>query len=625
MARATVCVFGGAGFLGKHIVETLVIDGFNVRVFDIVPQDQFVAPSTRPGITVEYIQSDILNYGAVLSAVDGCETVIHTASVIDLYPMLTVKAAKVNVLGTRTIINACKRSETVKHLIYTSTMDVCFNGEDVIDGSDDLPYSKLGDGYSSYIYTKVLAEKLVLAANSESLACVSLRPAHIFGPGDIMITEMIDALESGPMVRFGDGHMDFVYVRNCAQAHTDCVMALHKQGTDGIAGEAFALSDFHEQAWDHCEPFMAAAGISVPSVRVPVFLIYLVCKIIDALSNLLYWITRVPMAPLFNSFVVMIFTHSFYFSGKKARAVFRKPAPVSRERAMQETIEWVENNYPRPSENTSQATHPALSSLHQLHLVYGLVMLVFGSLAFVCPHFLAKILYVAVPDSPASMMTQLLGVVTFVLGVYSVVASVFKWPIDFFRASWFPKLAVAAFYIALVWIEQLPTSFLLYAVLDGFVGFATLGLVLAMGCSSLPKLPWAFTSLTVSQMSHTIASGSFAFIMMLMPQLVLPQVLGKDAQGAEISDEAGYWGRSMGASEFMMTWIYAASGLLTSLIGFAWLSVVTRIGVTVVLFATWYIGHTPLVFFWGVLPDFFLGAWTLFVLRGRAVDPKAYL
>jgi 3beta-hydroxy-Delta5-steroid dehydrogenase / steroid Delta-isomerase len=73
-----VLVTGGSGFVGANLVTTLLDRGYQVRSFDRAPSPL----SAQPGLQV--LEGDVCDRGMVAAAVDGIDTVFHTAAIIDL-------------------------------------------------------------------------------------------------------------------------------------------------------------------------------------------------------------------------------------------------------------------------------------------------------------------------------------------------------------------------------------------------------------------------------------------------------------------------------------------------------------------------------------------------------------
>ncbi|ORY30997.1 putative C-3 sterol dehydrogenase [Naematelia encephala] len=217
-------VVGGCGFLGRHIVEQLLARGeTQVSVFDIV-QRHFDS-------NVNFYIGDISKPEDVENALtkSGATAVIHTASPAhnlgrQLYEL-------VNVTGTRTLLDACLPSPTVKKFVYTSSGGVIFNGDqDVVCADERLRYPERA--LDAYNETKVAAEKMVIAANGEQLLTCAIRPAGIFGEGDRqMINAFYEVVKNNQtkfQIGYNDNLADFTYVGNVAHAH---LLAVDKLGT----------------------------------------------------------------------------------------------------------------------------------------------------------------------------------------------------------------------------------------------------------------------------------------------------------------------------------------------------------------------------------------------------------
>ncbi|VDC04480.1 unnamed protein product [Peniophora sp. CBMAI 1063] len=205
-------VIGGSGFLGRHMVKALLARGDSVCVFDIV--QRYDDTPFYPGDI-----SDEAQVSAALAA-SGATCIIHTAS-----PMHGVGDPalywKVNVDGTKAVVAAAVANHVPK-LVYTSSAGVVFDGHDIIDGDERLPYpEKAMDAYND---SKARAEQIVLEANGKGdLLTVALRPAGIFGPGDRqLLVGALKVLEDGKThYQIGDNTnlFDITYVDNIVHAH----------------------------------------------------------------------------------------------------------------------------------------------------------------------------------------------------------------------------------------------------------------------------------------------------------------------------------------------------------------------------------------------------------------------
>ena len=154
-----VLVTGGAGRLGINVCKFLMRVGYKVRILDRkTPRNQ---NSIRElGDTLEICWGDITQPESVRTALDQVDTVIHMAAVL---PPLAYKvpelAKRVNVDGTRTLIDAIKENQRRIPLIYTSSVAVFGpspNAIEPISAGRNQPSPQ-----GAYAETKYLAENLI--------------------------------------------------------------------------------------------------------------------------------------------------------------------------------------------------------------------------------------------------------------------------------------------------------------------------------------------------------------------------------------------------------------------------------------------------------------------------------
>ena len=188
--------------MASYIVRLLVLRGeINVRVLDIVPPPQDILAS-HP--TVTYTKVDITSPSSVHAALvapfpSGVfpSVIFHTAATIRFWERAeyTFGAShQVNVLGTAAVLEASKKLPTGAIVVYTSSADVAVpaprfmqRGKDyhmppwdkIRISDDDAPLSGHAKSTSCYSRTKLMAERLVLEANSaDGLRTGSLRPGQ---------------------------------------------------------------------------------------------------------------------------------------------------------------------------------------------------------------------------------------------------------------------------------------------------------------------------------------------------------------------------------------------------------------------------------------------------------------
>jgi UDP-glucose 4-epimerase len=234
-------VTGGAGFIGSHLAERLLRDGWAVRVLD-----SFVTGSREnlEGLDgVELIEGDAQSFERVLNAARDCEVVFHEAALPSVPrsiqdPLMT---NVVNVTGTLNVLLAA-RDMGVRRVVYASSSSV-------YGTSDQMPKkeSLLPAPISPYAVSKLAGEGYCRAFSQiYGLECVALRYFNVFGPRQdpssqysAVIPRFIrSALDGLRPVVYGDGEQsrDFTYVDNVIDANLLAVSA-----TDA-AGEVFNVA-----------------------------------------------------------------------------------------------------------------------------------------------------------------------------------------------------------------------------------------------------------------------------------------------------------------------------------------------------------------------------------------------
>jgi len=224
MTSMKILVTGGGGFLGQAVIRQLLARGDRVVTLNRSAYPELAA------LGVDCRQGDIVDHDAVMAAAESCEAIIHVAAKAG--PGLHAPDfERPNVTGTENVLAACAL-HGIGLLVYTSSPSVVHVGGDIENGDESLPYA---DHFQApYPETKARAERMVLAANSDTLKTCALRPHLIWGPGDNqLLPRLIEKNRAGRLrLPNPDKRIDTVYIDNAAQAH---VLAL-----DNLAGAATA-------------------------------------------------------------------------------------------------------------------------------------------------------------------------------------------------------------------------------------------------------------------------------------------------------------------------------------------------------------------------------------------------
>lgn len=310
-----VLVTGGSGFVGCNFVKTLLAKGYRVRSFDL-------APSPLPAQeNLEVVQGNICDQALVKQAVQGIDTIFHTAAIIELKGGSAVtqeyrdRSYAINVEGTKNLLRLGQEAG-VKRFVYTASNSVVIGGEPISNGDETLPYTnRFNDLYTE---TKVVAEKWVLEQNGKNgiLTC-SIRPSGIWGEGDqTMFRHMFNQMIAGLLqaqVGSGKAKLDNSYVHNLVHGHILAAQHLVEGGTS--PGQAYFINDGEPiNMFDFSRPVVEAVGYPFPKIRVPAALVKAIMAIWQAL-HFKFGIQEPPVPPLAIERIAI----DNYFSIAKAR------------------------------------------------------------------------------------------------------------------------------------------------------------------------------------------------------------------------------------------------------------------------------------------------------------------
>jgi 3beta-hydroxy-delta5-steroid dehydrogenase/steroid delta-isomerase len=275
-----VLVTGGSGFVGANLVAELLEQGHEVRSFDRAPSPLPAHPR------LHVVQGDICDEATVAAAVEGIDTVFHTAAIIELMGGASVteeyrqRSFAVNVGGTENLVGAA-RDAGVKRFVYTASNSVVMGGKRISGGDETLPYTeRFNDLYTE---TKVAAERFVLSQNGVGamLTC-SIRPSGIWGRGDqTMFRRVFESVLAGHvkvLVGSKNVKLDNSYVHNLIHGFILAGQHLVPGGT--APGQAYFINDGDPiNMFEFSRPVVEACGQPWPKLRVPGRLVWLVMTV----------------------------------------------------------------------------------------------------------------------------------------------------------------------------------------------------------------------------------------------------------------------------------------------------------------------------------------------------------
>jgi NAD dependent epimerase/dehydratase len=176
-----VLITGAAGFIGSHLTELLVKEGYDVKAFVRYNSKNSWGwlESSTVNNDVEIISGDIRDYDSVSNALKDCKAVFHLAALIGIpYSYVSPKAyIETNITGTYNVLQASKDFE-LEQVLITSTSETYGTAQYVpIDENHPMV------GQSPYSATKIAADHLSISFHrSFNLPVKIVRPFNTYGP-----------------------------------------------------------------------------------------------------------------------------------------------------------------------------------------------------------------------------------------------------------------------------------------------------------------------------------------------------------------------------------------------------------------------------------------------------------
>jgi UDP-glucose 4-epimerase len=213
-------VLGGNGFIGAHLVDGLLEEGWPVRIYDRSP-NRFRA---TPG-GAEYVEGELGNHGLIREAVEGMEAVYHFVSTTipktsNDDPIYDVRS---NLVDTLQLLEACVEAG-VRKVVFASSGGTVYGRPQKVPVAEGHPTNPI----TSYGIVKLAVEKyLGLFEHLHGLDYAALRISNPYGPyqdpegqqGAVPV--FLNRLRTGrPVTIWGDGSVvrDYLYVSDLVEA-----------------------------------------------------------------------------------------------------------------------------------------------------------------------------------------------------------------------------------------------------------------------------------------------------------------------------------------------------------------------------------------------------------------------
>ena len=318
-------VTGASGHLGINLVRALIAHGRDVRV---------ITHNNTLGLedlSVEQRSGDINDPDSLARAFEGADVVYHLAAYISLLMSDHDRCTKVNVEGTRNVIEACRRNN-VRRLVHFSTIhSLCGDPLDTpVDENRPLVESCR---CAPYDLSKAAGERLVRQAAGEGVNAVIINPTGIIGLYDYRPSHFGQALimmAEGRLPVLLEGGFDWVDARDVAEGAIKAEQA-------APPGANYLLSG----AWLSVKEVAAIVarkmGRKAPTLVCPIPLARACAPAVTAISQ---W---TGARPIFTSVSLKALAGNRGISHARAtRELGYEPRPVSQ--TLSDTIRWFREN-----------------------------------------------------------------------------------------------------------------------------------------------------------------------------------------------------------------------------------------------------------------------------------------
>lgn len=231
-------VTGGCGFIGSHITDLLLAQGYEVVVIDNLSTGRtsnLDHQKDHPKLSIHI--EDIVNSEKISPLFQGTDYVFHIAALADIVPSIEqpMDYHQSNVDGTISVLEAAKKAG-VKRLLYAASSS-CYG---IPDNYPTAESAEIRPQYP-YAFTKNIGEQYVMHWHQiYDLPVTSVRFFNVYGPrsrtsgtyGAVFGVFLAQKLANKPYTIVGDGEQtrDFTYVTDIANA---CYTAITNENTNG--------------------------------------------------------------------------------------------------------------------------------------------------------------------------------------------------------------------------------------------------------------------------------------------------------------------------------------------------------------------------------------------------------
>lgn len=317
-----ILVTGGTGFIGRNLINSLTEGPHKIKLLSRNKE----AAELWAQPNVEVLFGDVTEPESLQGLFLGVEVVYHLAGKLGEAGVAEEVYRKLHYQGTKNVLEAALSAGFVKRFIHCSSAGV--QGPILTPPADEsLPYAPS----NIYEETKAEAEKLVLEYHKQhGLPVIILRPEFVYGPGDLHVLGLFQAIKRGMFVIFGQGRslLHPTYIDDTVQALMRCLEVSNQWGEVFIIGGERPLT-VEELAYTIAD----ALGVKRP-YHVPMWLGYTGAVVLEILGKCL------GIDPPLNRTRLKFFTENRAFDITKARKQLGYSPQFGFAQGVKQTLDW---------------------------------------------------------------------------------------------------------------------------------------------------------------------------------------------------------------------------------------------------------------------------------------------
>jgi 2-alkyl-3-oxoalkanoate reductase len=268
-----VLVTGANGFVGSHICEALLKEGFSVRALVRKSSDLI----NIRNLAINFVYGDICDSSTLTAAVTGVRAIINNAGLVKA--LTPDEFLRVNRGGTENILAAARQyNPGLQRLIHISSTAACGPSD------DNCPINETREPrpLTAYGRSKLEAERAVLAQKA-NIPTIILRPCAVYGPRDKEMLSFFKAIKLGIRPHFGkgDNYINFTFVKDLSQAVVKAI------STETPSGNIYFVAEKRSYAYSEAATIIGKIlGKKVFDLQIPGSILGAAGSVTDLFSKL---------------------------------------------------------------------------------------------------------------------------------------------------------------------------------------------------------------------------------------------------------------------------------------------------------------------------------------------------